>query len=127
MTLIELVIVMTILGILLTIAIPSYRSYVMRVNRSDAINMLLQAAICQEQVRAARGVYDTGSCPSGSWQESYSLLYQPHNTTGSAFTAIAAPVGAQGSDPCGQLSLNQSGEKSISAVGVSVEKCWNGR
>lgn len=127
MTLIELVIVVAILGILLVTAIPSYRSYVLRVNRGEAINMLLQASICQEQVHAARGVYDTGSCQVGSEQQSYTVLYQPQNTAGPSFTAIAVPQAAQRNDACGQLSVNQNGERKISANGMSVRQCWNGR
>ena len=48
-TLIELVVVMVIIGILAAVAIPSYRNYVMRSQRSDAKDALLAIATQQEK------------------------------------------------------------------------------
>ena len=48
-TLIELVVVIAVLGILASIAIPSYREYVLRANRSEARAALLALATAQEK------------------------------------------------------------------------------
>lgn len=48
-TLIELVVVMIIVGILAAVAIPSYRDYVLRSQRSDAKDALLALATAQEK------------------------------------------------------------------------------
>ena len=127
MTLIELVIVVAIMAILLTLAVPNYRSYTLRVHRSEAIRMLIQASMCQERIHASHGSYDTGQCQILSDQQHYQLTYKPADTLGQSYEVMANPTGAQLEDPCGKLSLNQNGSKGISAVNISITKCWNGR
>ena len=127
MTLIELIIVMTVIGILLATAMPSYRNYMLRVHRSEAIRMLLQASMCQERISASRGNYDTNLCQPVSEQQRYRLTYNSPDTQGHTYVVMATPIGAQLADPCGSMSLNQNGARSISAMGISVMKCWNGR
>jgi type IV pilus assembly protein PilE len=48
-TLIELIIVTVIIGILAAIAVPSYRQYVIRSQRTDATEALLRLATAQEK------------------------------------------------------------------------------
>ena len=127
MTLIELVIVVAIMAILLTLAVPNYRSYTLRVHRSEAIRMLMQASMCQQRIHASQGSYDTGQCQIPSDQQRYQLTYKPADTLGQSYEVMASPTGAQRADPCGKLSLNQNGSKGISAVNISATKCWNGR
>ena len=127
MTLIELMIVVTVVGILLASAVPSYRQYLLRVHRTEAIRMLLQASMCQERISASRGSYDTGQCRSGSQQQRYQLEFLPENTQGKTYVAMAVPQGAQRADLCGNLSLDQSGVRQISGTNISGIKCWSGR
>ena len=127
MTLIELVIVVAIMAILLTLAVPNYRSYTLRVHRSEAIRMLMQASMCQERIHANQGIYDTGRCRVVTDQHHYQLTYIPSDALLQSYLVVATPVGAQRADLCGSLSLNQSGARGISAVNISVTKCWSGR
>jgi type IV pilus assembly protein PilE len=127
MTLIELTIVVAVMGILLATAVPSYRSHMLRVHRTEAIRMLLQASMCQERINASRGNYDTNLCQPVSEQQRYQLAYDPPGTQGQTFVAVAIPQGAQLADPCGSLSLDQNGARGITAVNISLMKCWNGR
>jgi len=127
MTLIELVIVVAIVAILLTLAVPNYRSYTLRVHRSEAIRILLQASMCQERIHANHGSYDTGQCQVASEQQHYQMSYTSPNTQGQSYVVVATPVGGQVADPCGKLSLDQKGTKSASAMNISAMKCWNGR
>ena len=126
-TLIELVIVIAVMGILLATAVPGYRSYMLRVHRSEAIRLLLQASMCQERIHASRGAYDTSLCQPSSEQQRYQLAYEPPDTQGRSYIAMAIPRDAQLADPCGSLALDQNGARSISAIDISVMKCWNGR
>ncbi len=126
-TLIELVIVVAVMGILLAVATPGYRNHMLRVHRTEAIRLLLQASMCQERINASRGSYDTGLCQPVSEQQRYQLTYASPDTQGLAYVAIAIPTGAQLADPCGSLLLNQNGARSISAMDVDAVKCWNGR
>lgn len=127
MTLIELVIVVAVMGILLTLAIPGYQNHLLRVHRTEAVRLLLQASMCQQQLYAINDNYDTTQCQPVSDQDRYQIVYQPADTQGPNYNAIATPKGAQLADPCGSLSLDQSGARQISATGISPTKCWNGR
>ncbi len=127
MTLIELVIVVAVMGILLAIAVPGYSGYMLRVHRSEAIRMLLQASMCQERIYAGRGLYDTGLCRPSSEHQRYRITYASPDTQDRNYLALAMPQGAQLDDPCGSLSLDQSGIRGIGADDISVVKCWSGR
>jgi len=127
MTLIELVIVMAVMGILIATAVPSYRSYMLRVHRSEAIRILLQAAMCQERIYASNGSYDTNQCYPASEYQQYQLSYSPAESQSGSYLAVATPAGAQLADPCGSLSLDQNGARDISGENISSMKCWNGR
>jgi type IV pilus assembly protein PilE len=127
MTLIELVIVVAVMGILLAIAIPSYSGYMLRVHRSEAIRMLLQASMCQERIYAGFNSYDTGKCRPVSEHQRYHISYTSPDSLERSYIAMATPQGAQLDDECGSLSLDQNGTKSISGNEISVTKCWNGR
>jgi type IV pilus assembly protein PilE len=126
-TLVELVIVLAIVAILMMTAVPSYRNYVMRVDRGEAVNLLLQTAMCQERIYASTGSYDTGLCQSSQPKKRYKLTFENADTRGQNYTAHAVPQGAQRHDRCGNLSLNQSGDRSVSAVSASISECWSGR
>jgi len=70
-TLTELMITISIIGILAAIAIPSYRDYVQRGHRTEAITNLSQMAMLIEQHRSLVGSYCLGTC-SGTGTETFS-------------------------------------------------------
>jgi len=126
-TLIELVIVIAVVAVLMTLAIPGFQSHMFRVHRTQAVRLLLQAAMCQERVYAIEGKYDTARCQPSTGQQHYKLTYLPADNQSPGYLATASPKGTQLADPCGALSLDQSGVRGVAAKNVSVAKCWNGR
>jgi len=58
-TLLELMTVVLVIGILSAIAIPSYRQYTMRAQRSDATAALLRIASAQEKFYLQNNTYTT--------------------------------------------------------------------
>jgi type IV pilus assembly protein PilE len=127
-TLIEILIVVALLGILLSLALPSYQSFLERSHRVEAIRMLTSAAACQERHRARAGAYDTTRCTRFADQQHYRLSIEPKaNTASMVFTLIADPLKRRKSDLCGSLILDQSGARAISGAKDNLWKCWSGR
>lgn len=111
-TLIELMIVVAVIGILASLAYPSYVEYLRRGYRAEARAGLLQAAQWMERASTASGTYPgsnafgaTGlaAVPSGTYAISLS------ERTDSTFTLKATAQNAQRGDRCGNFTLEQSG------------------
>lgn len=127
LSLLELVVALAIVAILLAVAVPSYRGYVQRADRADAVRRLLAAVACQERIRASSGHYDTTRCgdPGG---EAYSLRFMPAGVTDTLeFMAIAEPLRPDAADRCGSLAVDQAGTRSISGSAGGLSACWGGR
>ena len=65
-TLIELVIAMAIIGILASIAYPSYLDYITRARRQDGQTALLELANQMEQYYANNNTYQTATIATGN-------------------------------------------------------------
>jgi type IV pilus assembly protein PilE len=150
-TLIEAMIVVALLAIILAIAIPSYRDYVIRSNRSAARQVLMEAAQYLERNYTAAGCYnyrDTPSCRAQSGEETVkpsTLLRAPsegkqsyvvtwtYANNGQEYTLTATPCGdadpscPAGSDAgfkdpkCGALTLTQTG---LRGAAGDLATCW---
>lgn len=66
-TLVELMIVVVILGILATVAVPQYKSYVYRSKTSEAVGFLAEIKARQESYRADFGQYCNASTSATDW------------------------------------------------------------
>jgi len=125
MTLMELMIVIMVVAILGTIALNSYRRYMLRAQRSDATTSLLQLQSQQEKHFLQYGVYVTTTgditkahsagglgLAATTSQRGYYDLAVSSTTTG--YTASATPVsgGGQADDKdCASFSITESGTK----------------
>ena len=126
-SLLELVIVLAVIGVSLTLAIPSYQRYMQRANRAEAIRMMLAIASCQERVRSNTGFYDTSRCSEGFGIDSHDLRIEPPDSTASLEFVVIAELQAGRDDSCGDLRLGQAGTRGVSGDPEALIKCWSGR
>jgi type IV pilus assembly protein PilE len=133
-TLLELMAVVVIIGVLGTIAVNSYRVYLLRTNRTEARMALLQIQANQEKFFLQNNRYAIGAAelsnptthpttpglgisattPGGY----YAITMVSDNTT---YTARATATGGQTKDAaaCLTLEINQNGEREPAAG-----DCW---
>jgi type IV pilus assembly protein PilE len=130
-TLIELLLVMVIIAILSGIAIPAYKNYVVKTNRSAAKACLSEYAQFMERYYTSNLTY-AGASPGSIGCASDANLNVAYNFTVSVnvnsprlYTVTATPVSAQYSrdTQCGTLSLDQTGTKTKSGT-AALSKCW---
>lgn len=122
----ELMITVAIVAILAAIALPSYRSYVVRSNRATAEGYMLEVANKQERFLLDNRTYAASltalgmSAPS---EVSSNYTVTVTSSTVPGYTVTATPIGAQLADDtdCGSLTLNQLGVKAASGGGA---RCW---
>ncbi len=147
-TLVELMIVVSIVGLLAAIALPSYRNHVLRTNRTVAKAALVDLVSRQESYYVDRKIYaiattdvglqqylsrDTSTTASQTSESLYRLSIAALGTstcpasgsaTPSGYTLMATPVGSQTGDiGCGTLCLTSTGIK-LSSAG-NAASCWS--
>lgn len=99
-TLIELMVVVAIVGILASIAIPAYTSYVLRGKLTEATTELSTMRVKLEQYFQDNRSYE-GACAAGTvapLPAGKYFTYTCPTLTASAFTVTATGVGARGTD-----------------------------
>lgn len=129
-TLIELMIAVLVVGILATIAYPSYVNFIMKTRRSDALATLTHDQITLERCYAQNFSYNQacGSLPTfpqTSAQGFYSITLT--NLGPTTYTLTATPLGSQQKDTsCASMSVNQSNVKAAAdSSGTAQSVCWN--
>lgn len=136
-TLIEVMIVVAMIAILASIALPSYESYMRKTRRIDAKNSLLDLAMRQEKFFSINNKYSATAADLGysalpyavpsSNNNSYYDLSISLSTNTQSYTATATPKGPQLNDAeCYAYTLASTGQRGNqkSSTTLAPEKCW---
>ncbi len=135
-TLMEVMIVVAIIGILLSVALPAYRDSIQKGRRSDGMSALLDASNRQERLMLDRSTYasdmtalgfaaDPFISPEGHYSIDAVACTRPGGTIFNCYVLTATPVSTspQAHDTyCTSLILDSSGAKS--ATGSTPDECW---
>ncbi len=135
-TLIEVVIALAIVAITTTIAAASYRGYILRSHRVEAVQALLAAAAEQEKFHLSHGRYGdrldatVGDDPPGLPVASRTPRGHYALTVAAASAAefrVVATATSERADPlCRMLSIDESGRRlaTDSQGADSARRCW---
>jgi type IV pilus assembly protein PilE len=131
-TLIEVMVVVAIVAILASVALPSYQEYVRRGNRAEARAAILNLAQLQERNFTDRGSYAAvGTTSTAPWAATSffsgsSYANRKYDLTvalnGNAFTITAKPSNGYSDPTCNWLTLASDGTKGSTAG--SAATCW---
>lgn len=130
-TLIELMVVVTIIAILASIALPAFTDHIRKGRRADAAAYLSEIVARQQQFLLDRRAFATsitdapnagglGLTIPANVANHYSLSITTDNSPPPSFTLTAVPQGAQAAERCGSLTITSSGVKTVSGTG----NCW---
>lgn len=127
-TLIEIMVVVVIVGILASVAIPAYQDYVIRGKLTEATSALSDARIKMEQFFQDNRRYDQGdttTCPPAIVASTANFDYACSGLSNSAYTVTAT---GRGSLSDFSYSIDQSNTRiSVSlrtGWGTSGSTCW---
>lgn len=131
-TLIELMIVVLVVSILAAIAIPSYRTHMIRANRADAKIGLARIASALERcyTNSTPFAYNGAICnaavvlPITTEGGNYRIDATVRNAT--QYTLTATPLGGQTDDAeCGVFTLTHTGIQTVDGTfSSSPQQCW---
>jgi type IV pilus assembly protein PilE len=129
MTLVELLIVVGIVAILAAIAYPSYRNQVMRSNRSEARNTLINTAQalerCFTHVRTYVGCASVRRGPSET--RKYDIDWEDGDITATEFLITATPLDGSvqvNDDDCAIFEITEARRRAFNSDGDENPACW---
>ena len=128
-TLIELMVVVIVIVILGSIALPNFQEAMQKGRRADAKNILLEVAALQERFYSDSGFYgQLNVISSGATLTSDDGYYEITAAVGGGrpqtyVLTATAQNGQQNDSKCGNYTYNQAGTVTVSGT-ESVGDCW---
>ena len=126
-TLIELMITVAIIGILASIALPSYTSHVVKTRRAEAMAELTKAQTVIERCYGANFTYMGACSPTTptTTPNGFYIITASSEATSYTFTATAAGPQA-GDTTCATMTIDQAHQKlAFDASATAQSVCWN--
>ncbi len=128
-TLIELMIVVVIVAVLVSVALPAYREQVVKTRRAEGKALLADVAQRMERCFTRFNAYNNPTCvAAGTNIDSENGWYQVtlDAVAATSFSLAATPQGHQATDDdrCGKLSLTNTGVKGHSITPPAGYACW---
>lgn len=138
-TLIELMVVVAIIALVASFAIPAYQRYGERARRADGKEMLMRVAAAQERYYTNFNRYAVAPLTAATSlglnslisERGYYSINSANGATGNtqSYILTVTPVagGAQVADRCGALSINNTGVKTPIATAMPQNSngvCW---
>ena len=135
-TLIELMIVVAVVGVLSSVAYPTFADQLQRVRRTDAVVAVMQVQWAQERWRSNSTAYGSLAeigLPNTSAASHYTLQVSANTPSGYEVTATASGVQARDTG-CAILKLSMQGANTVYASGPDASaanpasanrRCWS--
>lgn len=132
-TLIELMIVVAVIGLLSTIALPSYNGYVARGKRAEARAEVLKAEGWLERYYTENNRYS--DTPTSTANAAFSARFGPVPATGGAnynlslavtsttYTVTATRAGSMANDNCGNYIKSNTGSLGLASSTGDTSRC----
>ena len=126
-TLVELMITVAIIGILASVAVPSYRSYVLKSRRVEAMSELTKAQTIIERCYGANFTYSGACSPTTPLTTPNGFYTITAASVATTYTFTATAAGSQAADTtCTTLSVDQANQKlAFDSGGTAQPSCWS--
>jgi len=123
-TLIEIMIVIAIIGIIITIAAPSYTEYLKKGRRAEVTSLLNEQAQTLERFYTRNNVY-TGVTGLSTGNDFYTITPTIADQT-YLLTATRKAGTTMAGDKCGDFTLTNTGVRSMinATAGLATKDCW---